>query len=295
MTWANQYAPVVYQMFKVGTQLVPTKIPRLFNVMTSTKLKEYRVGVGGMSTEVWNEYNATGQTGHTDIDRGYATTFEHDPFTARISLRKNAIKKEGIGVYQAAIQEIAISAMQKRETDAASHFVNAFSGSYLGADGVALCSASHPKGPDATGDTYDNTGTSAFSYTSLKEARQNMMDWTDQQGNPMFRNGRLVLLPNELFDEAEEMRTARGKPGTADNDGSVAGGFVYERWDYLTNAKDWWLLDELWMKQHLLWFDSEPLHMMIVDETTTDITYEFNMEYSSGWTDARFVYGNDVA
>jgi hypothetical protein len=295
MEFARNVAPVVYKFFSTGVQSVPDMIPRLFRVENSTDLKEYRQGVGGMSTEVWGEYNLTGQSGHADIDRGYATTFEHEPFTARIALEKRIIKRGGIGVYETALREIGISAMQKKQVDGASHFVNAFSGSYLGADGVALCSASHPKGPDATGDTYDNTGTAAFNYTNLKAARQAMRQWTDQQKNPMHRNGRLVLLPTELYDEAMEMATARGKPGTADNDGSVAGGFQYLEWDYLTNAKDWWLLDELRLKQDLLWFNSEPLHMMIVDETTTHITYEFNMEYSSGWSDARFVYGNDVA
>ena len=295
MNWAKNYAPVVYNYFMTGVQMVPSLIPRLFNVQTTASKKNYRVGVGGMSTEVWSEYSNTGITGHGDIDRGYATTFECDPFTARVSLLKSDLKEpNGISIYQSSIQGFGISAAQKRETDAAAIFNNAFSGSYLGADGVALCSASHPYGPDDTGNVYSNYGTAAFNYANLKAARLAMRQLVDQQGNPMFRNGTLVLLPLELNDTAKEIIDAQAKPGGADNDANAVSGFDFVQWDYLSDAESWWLLDQIWMKQHLLWFDRSPLSMMVVDETTTDITYEFHMEYVTGWSDPRFVYGNAV-
>lgn len=297
-TWASKYAPVVYGYFKAGVAMVPSLLPQLFNMSTTASKKVYRVGVGGMSTEVWAEYGRTGVTGQGDIDRGYATTFECEPFTARVTLLTSDLKEpNGISLYESTIQEVGISAQQKRETDGAGIFVNSFTASapYLGADGVALCSATHPYGPDDTGNVYVNTGTAAFSYAAMLSSRQAMRALVDQQGNPLFRQGRLVLLPIELNDTALEIQNASGKPGTANNDGSAADGFIYRSWDYLTNAKDWWLLDPIWSRQHLLWFDRTPLHMMIVDETTTEITYEFHMEYVVGWSDPRFVYGNDVA
>lgn len=295
MSWANAYAPVVYQYFMAGVQMVPTLIPRLFNVQTTTSKKQYRVGVGGTSTEVWGEYTLSGVTGHAAIDRGYATTFECDPFTARVSLDKSDLKEpNGINIYQASLKAIGISAAQKRETDASNIFNNAFSSSYVGADAVSLCNDSHPYGPDDTGNVYDNKGTAALSYKALKDARVAMRQLVDQQGNPLFRNGTTVLLPIEINDTAAEIINAQAKPGTADNDANAVSGFQFVQWDYLTDANNWFLLDMIWTKQHLLWFDRSPLSMMVVDETTTDITYEFHMEYVTGWSDPRWVYGSEV-
>jgi hypothetical protein len=295
LTWASDFAPVVYEFFKTGVDMVPSLIPTLYNVQGSMDAKEYRKGVGGTSTVVWDEYNLTGQTGHADIDPGYATTFEHSNYTARFSVKRNDINdRGGISVVQTGLQEMGISAAQKRETDAASTFVNAFDSDFTGADGVSLCNASHPQGPNDTGTTYSNTGTAAFNYTNVKAARQAMRNFVDQQGNPLFRNATLGLVPIELNDEVLEITTLQGKPGTANNDANAIVGFEFRQWDYLTDANDWWLLDPIWMRQHLQWFDRAPLTMMIVDETTTDVTYEFHMRYSYGWTDPRFVYGNEV-
>jgi hypothetical protein len=296
MTFARNFAPVVYQEVILGTQSIPDMVAKLYNVQATQSKKQYRLGIGGTQIEVWDEYNQTGQSGHGDIDRGYATTFEADPFTRRITLLKSDLKEPGgIDVYQTALREIGVSAMRKRQVDGAKTFINAFSASFVGADGVALCSASHPQGPDDTGTTYDNTGTEALSYTAILNARDNLRNLVDQQGGPLYVNGTYILAPIELLRTLQEIIPATNKPGGADNDSNAIQGFQYDVWDELTNAKDWWLIDPVRMKQHLLWFDRSPLSMMVVDENTTDITYEFHMEYVLGWVDPRWVYGNDVA
>lgn len=295
MIFARNYAPVVYQEVILGTQSIPDMVSKLFNVQTTQSKKQYRLGIGGTQIEVWDEYGQTGQTGHGDIDRGYATTFEADPFTRRISLSKSDLKEPGgIDIYSTALREIGISAMRKRQVDGAKIFINSFS-SGLGADGVVLCSASHPQGPDDTGTLYDNTGIEALSYTAILNARDNLRNLVDQQGGPLYVNGTFILAPIELLRTLQEIIPPAQKPGGANNDANAVQGFTYDVWDELTNAKDWWLIDPVRVKQHLLWFDLSPLSMMPVDETTTDITYEFHMEYVNGWVDPRFLYGNDVA
>ena len=296
LTFARNYAPIVYQEVILGAQTIPDMVSRLFNVQTTASKKNYRLGVGGTNIEVWDEYTLTGQTGHSDIDRGYATTFECAPYTRRITLDKSDLKEPGgINVYQTALREIGQSAMRKRQVDGAKIFINSFSASYTGADGVSLCNGSHPQGPDDTGTTYDNTGTDALSYTAILDARDNLRNLTDQQGGPLYVNGTYILAPIELLRTLQEIIPPAQKPGTANNDSNAVQGFTYDVWDELTNAKDWWLIDPIRMRQHLLWFDRSPLTMMVVDENTTDITYEFHMEYVNGWVDPRWLYGNDVA
>lgn len=289
--WAKDYQPVVYEWFRQGAASIPSMIPTLFAMPPSRRLTESSLGVGGIGIEVWNEYRKTGKTGHADLSRGYPKTFTHENYTARFSLKKEYIENDELGIVQEMLFQMGLSAAQKKETDAASIFNNSFTAG-LGPDGVVLCSASHPVSPDDTSTLRDNVGADAFSYSALKSARQAMRAWKDAEDKPLQANGTLALLPIELADVAIEIINATNKPGGADNDANAVQGFQHRTWDYLTDAESWWLIDPIRAKQFLKWYDRVPLMNMIVEETTTDVVYEFRMMYSFGWTHWSFVFGN---
>jgi hypothetical protein len=294
-SWAEAYQPVVYQMFMHGVNQVESKIPLIYDVRNSSVGIEYHLGMEGTDVEGWDSYRKTGDTSYADFDRGFPSTFTHQDYPRRYKLLKKYIKDNTLNIAERALSSMGISAQQKKETDAASVFNLAFT-SGLGPDGVYLCSASHPYSA-GNADTYSNTGTAAFSYTALKTARQNMRAWTDGLQQPLMRNGKVILHPIELDDEVYEIIEAQAKPGTADNDANAAmrnGGFSNISWDYLTDDNNWFVLDPLWAKQSLIWYEREPLEVMIIEENTTEIVYEFHMRYSYGWIDPRFVYGNAV-
>jgi hypothetical protein len=296
ISWAEDYQPVVYNLFMMGVDMVPSLIPALYNVQTSNSAFEYFLGLEGTDVEGWNAYKTSGETAYADFDRGFPKTFQHFNYTRNFKLLQDYIEDGTLnGAAQMAIRGLGISAAQKRETDAASTFVGAFTASapYLGPDGVALCSASHPYSR-SNADVYDNTGTESFSYTALTNAREELRDLKDGVGNPLMRNGTLILHPIELQKEVDEVLFATGKPGTANNDGTSARGFTALAWDFLTNAKDWWLIDPVWAKQSLFWFNRVNLYNQIVEVETTHVVYQFRMRYSWGFIDPRFVYGNDV-
>jgi hypothetical protein len=282
----------------MGVNMIPSVIPALYNVQTSNSAFEYFLGLEGTDVEGWNVYKDTGISAYADFDRGFPKTFQHFNYTRKFKLLQDYIEDGTLNNAAAvALRGMGISAAQKRETDAASTFIYAFTASapYLGPDAVALCSATHPFSASNAA-TYDNTGTEAFSYQALTNARQNLRNLADGVGNPLMRNGTLVLHPIELQKPVDEVLGASGKPGTGDNDGSSARGFTGLAWDFLTNATDWWLIDPVWAKQSLFWFNRVPLGApMIVEQATTHVVYEFRMRYSWGFIDPRFVYGNDVA
>lgn len=294
--WGKDYQPVVYQYFVEGMQSVPSVIPQLFDVQTSRKLYERSIGVGSVPVEQWDQYRKQGKTGYVDLDRGYPTTFTNTEYTVRYALKKILIETDELGVIQQGVNEIGVSAQNKKEVDAASVFNNAFTNSapYLGPDGVALCYASHPVGPDNTGTTRDNVGAESFSYEAMKNARMNLRGLTDGNGNPFLINGKLALIPIELEDQAMEIFGATLKPGTVLNDASALRNFNYLAWDWLTDAESWFMVDPLRIKQMLKWYNYSDLQVMVVEETTTDIVYEFKMVYSYGWRHWSFVYGNAV-
>lgn len=294
VSWAEDYQPIVYQFFMAGMQAVPDVRAQLYTVRQSTAAREDHIGMEGTDIEGWNVYKDTGISAYAEFDRGYAKTFRHYNYTRRFKMLQDYIEDGTMGVAETALRGLGISAAQKVQYDAASVFNNAWStGAYAGPDAAALCSASHPYSAGNAG-TYDNTGTEAFSYTALKNARQNLRALTDGLGQPLMRNGTLILHPIELNDVVFEIINAQGKPGTANNDANAATGFTNIAWDYLTDNESWFLIDPIWAKQSLLWYDRVGIYNEIVETATTHVVYEFRMRYSYGFIDPRFVYGNQV-
>jgi len=294
VNWAKDYQPVVYEYFLEGLDMVPSLIPSLFDVRQSNKANEYALGVGGIPVELWEKYEQDGETASADLDRGYPTTFTHKEYTLAWPLKKKHIEDDETGLIQESFNSVGVSAAQRRETHAASVFNNAFSSSYTGPDSVSLCNASHPVGPDNTGTTRDNTGTSALTYANVVAARSSMRAWNDGQENPYMANGRLVLIPTELESNAIEMFEALAKPGTANNDANAVRGFEWMMWDYLSDTNNWFLIDPMRSRRFLRWYNRSTMVPTVVKETTTEIVYEFRMRYSYGWTHWSWVYGNEV-
>ncbi len=295
LTQAETYTPVVWQAFKTGMDMIESKISLLFNVQGSTNAKEYHVGLGGSSTEVWDEFGRSGITGYMDQEIGWPTTLTPGEKTARFSLRRSDIEDPGaFNVVTESLENAGMNLQIKKEQDAASVFNNAFSGSFLGADGVALCSDSHPQAPDNTGATYDNLSTAQFNYTNLTASRTQLRNLEDSFETPLMRRGTLILHPIDLTKVVDEVLFATGKPGTADNDGSSARGFQAEEWDFLSDADNWFLIDPTWIKRSLKWYNRVMLQVMVVAETTTHIEYEFRSKYSYGWVDPRWLIGHSV-
>lgn len=294
IAWAEDYQPIVYDFFMSGVQMVEDVIPRLYTVKSSSAANEYMLGLEGTDVEGWNVFKDTGISAYADFDRGFSKTFHHYEYTRRFKLMQAYIEDGTMGIVEQSLRGLGISAAQKRQWDAASVFNNAWStGAYAGPDGAALCSASHPYSAGNSG-TYDNTGTEAFSYTALTSARTNLRALTDGVGNPLMRNGTLVLHPIQLDKVVREVIGASGKPGGADNDANAVSGYSNLSWDYLTDDESWFLVDPIWAKQSLFWFDRVPLYNKIVEVATTHVVYEFRMRYSYGFVDPRFLYGNQV-
>jgi hypothetical protein len=296
ISWAEDYQPIVYSFFMMGVDMVPTLIPALYNVQTSNSAFEYFLGLEGTDVEGWNVYKDHGVTAYADFDQGFPKTFQHANYTRRFKLLQDFIEDGELnGAAQVALRGLGISAAQKRETDAASTFNYAWTASapYLGPDGVALCSATHDYSR-SNGAHYDNTGTEAFSYEALKNARKYLRQLADGVGNPLMRNGTLILHPIELTDQVLEVLGTDRKPDSVLNAGTAARGFSNLAWDFLTDDESWFLIDPIWIKQSLFWFNRVALYSEIVERATTHVVYEFRMRYSWGFIDPRFVYGNAV-
>ena len=293
--WAELLEPGLRSIFDKQKDAIvaESRIPTLFNVIGSTKAQEHFLGVGGFGD--WNAYD--GVIEYDDNVQGWKTTLTHEEYTKGFKVGRKLVDDDQYSIINPQPKGLALSATRTREKHAASVFNNAFSGSYLGGDSVALC-GSHPYSPvDTT--THGNAGTTALSYDSVVATKKLMRLFVDDRGEYVTVMPNLLLIPAALEDTAWTIVNSMNKPGTADNDGNYVGsqGWQVLVWDYLTDANNWFMIDQAMMKMHLMWLDRVPL------EFTMDPTSDFNLEakfrgymrYSYGWSDWPWLYGHAVS
>ena len=63
LTYAKNYQPIVYEWFLEGVDSIPSLIPELFDVQTTTDISTYSLGIGGIPVEMWDQYRQNGERG----------------------------------------------------------------------------------------------------------------------------------------------------------------------------------------------------------------------------------------
>lgn len=293
--WAYLLEPGLRTIFFNQTEALAatSRVPMLFNVMNSTKANEYFLGAGGMSD--WQEYD--GKIIYDDMEQLYRTTLTHTEYVKGFKVERKLVDDDLYNLITPRPAALALSAARTKEKHAASIFNNAFSGSYTGGDGKALCASDHPLAP-LGGGTGDNSGTTALSYDAVVETRRLMREFKDDRGELMAINPDTLLVPPELEETAFAIMRTMNKVDITDYHANFVQSQVKNLivWDYLTDADNWFMLDSGMAKMHLLWLNRTEL------EFAMDPTSDFRLEarfrgyqrYSYGWSDWRFCYGHTV-
>jgi hypothetical protein len=294
--WANLLDPVVKEWFYQGYSRRASLIETLYRVQGSSRADEKISGAGAIGIDAWEQYEKTRHVPQVDMEQGYQTTFTHSQYIVDLPVEKKLIDDAQDAQVLNSSERLGDSTSLKREVDAASVFNNAFSGSYLGGDGVALCSDSHPLSPSKSGSTQDNNGTLALTKANVKTVREAMMAYTDDNGNKVAVTPNTILVPPGLEDDALEITKSLLDPSSANNTiNPQAGRFNVLVWHYLTDSNAWFMIDSMLMKMSLLWFNRDPvdIHLRLGDDPTVMVFWRAYMRYSFGWTDWRWVYGNN--
>lgn len=288
--------PIIYHHFGLGQTRVPSLRSRLFNVQTSTLAEEKGTGMGGISPDAWDEYRTKGTKGRLEMDQLYTQTYTHVEYPVRLEIEKRLILNDQYGQINTQIQRAGLSGAIKQEIDAAGLLNNAFSSSYTWSDAVALCSTAHPKSKHKSAGTQSNKGTSALTKAAVSATRIAMAKFTDDKGNILGVSPNELWVPPELEDTALEIVGSVLDPSSANNAiNPQAGRFTVIPWARLTDTNNWFMADSVWRQQVVNWYDRETLDVMLVDESTTHLTYEMKMHYSYGVDDWRWIYGHEVA
>lgn len=293
--WADALDPIVRKWFEQGFARRRSLIPTLFNVQGSERAYEEISSVGAVGIDQWDLYEQSGQIPSADFDQGYKKTYEHLEFVMDMQIERKFYDDNNFSEITRIPMRIGDSASLKREIDAAAVFNNAFSDTYAGADAVGLCSTAHPYSPQKTSATQANEGTYSLTKTNVGLVRQAMQAFTDDTGNLVAVTPDTLLVPPELEDAALVIAGSPDDPTTANRAiNPQSGRFNVQIWHYLTDSNAWFMIDSNLMKQSLDWFNRVPLSILPkVEDKTVIATWRAYMRYSLGWSDWRWVYGNN--
>lgn len=294
--WSDALDPIVADWFEQGYSRRAPISPMLFNVQTSMRAYEELSGVGAIGIDMWDQWENAGIVPQADFDQSYKTTLTHKEYALELAIRRTLVADNQFPQIMNSTMRIGDSAALKRETDGASVFNNAFDvTNFPGADGQSLCDGAHPFSPAKTGSTQSNTGTLSLTKTNVATTRENMMAFTDDNGNKVAVTPDLLLVPPALEDEGLEITRSLLDPDSANNKiNPQSGRFSVVTWHYLTDSNAWFMIDSMLMKQSLFWFDREPVQIRPkVEDKTLVATWIAYMRYVYGWSDWRWIYGNN--
>ena len=221
---------------------------------------------------------------HTEIALGYAITRK----AVDDNLYKSQFMPSNLGLIE--------SFQQTKEIYGANVLNTAQTyNSYVGGDGVALCSTSHPIDGGTVANTFStqqDLNESSF-LNGMINIRTN---FRDQAGLKVFARGRKLIVPPQLEPVAIRLTKTELRPGSADNDvnsilstaGGLPEGYIVN--DFLTSAYSWFLLTNIdglaYMER--IKFESD----MQVDFVTDNLLVKGYERYSFGYYNWRSIFGS---
>jgi len=301
--WPRFLLPIVRKEWFQKMISISSPSAQFYGTDSSTGPVEYSQGIGDFG--LVSEYNSADAEGpgatipYDSFSPLYEKTFTHKEYAKGVAIERKLWDDDQKGNIKRRARSLGNSFGTTIATHQTSVFNNAFSASVVGADAVALCSASHPNRPNDAATLHSNKGTTALSYAAVKTTLQLAQRFEDDRGNPLPVMLRRLLVPIELQATAYEIVNAINKPGTADNDANFLQSQNLEVVvdPYLTDANNWFMIDPSASLEHLLWF------WRVRAELTLDPASDYNlvakyrgyMRYSFGWDDFRWIFGHEVA
>ena len=243
---------------------------------------------------------------YDSAQESYASRYTHETIALAFAVTEEAMEDNLYDTFaKVRAKGLARAMGSTKQVKAANTFNNAFSGSYLGGDGVALISDSHPTVGD--GNQSNKIGTAAISMTTLETAITNISKIKDDRGIMVASSAQSVHIPPDLAMETDMLLHSAGLPnGTlaypgstyAPNDlnpipnmGLLPGGFFVNR--RFTDADNWFVKTDV-PNGSKMFVRMALATKMEPDFDTGNLRYKARERYSFGWSDWRQWFGADV-
>ena len=266
----------------------------IYETETSERSFEEETKLSGFSAApVKNEGSAIS---YDNAQEAWTARYNHETIALGFSLTEEAIEDNLYDSLSARYTKALARAMAyTKQVKAAAVLNNGFSANYLGGDGVALFSASHPL---ITGGVNSNIPTTAadLNETSLESAVIQISLWTDERGLLIAAKPKKLVVPSSLQFVATRLLETELRVGTADNDinaiknnGSISEGYCVNH--FLTDTNAWFLTTDV--PNGMKHFVRSPLsNSMDGDFDTGNVRYKSRERYSFGWSDPLGMFGS---
>jgi len=269
----------------------------LYDVETSERSFEEETKLSGFSAApVKNEGSAIA---YDNAQEAFTARYNHETIALGFSLTEEAIEDNLYDTLSSRYTKGLARAMSyTKETKAAAVLNNGFSGSYIGGDGVALFSSSHPLVSGGVNANQPSTPAD-LNETSLEAAVIQIAAWTDERGLLIAAKPRKLVVPPALMFVATRLLETELRVATADNDinalknnGSIPEGYCVNH--FLTDTNAWFLTTDV--PNGLKHFIRAPLGTsMDGDFDTGNVRYKARERYSFGWSDPLGMFGSSGA
>lgn len=266
---------------------------KLFDKYSSSKAYEEDVGQSSFGLAI---QKAEGAPIQYDSERqGFTTRYSHAVFALGFIITREIMEDDQYDVVgQNKAQGLAYSIRQTKEVLGTNVYNRAFNSSYVGGDGVALLSASHP---NIAGGTWSNLIATAsdLSEASLEQAVIDIAAYTNDRGLKIAVKPKSLVIPYTLQFEAARILKTVGRVGTDNNDINALNSMGMFKDvivnHYLTDNDAWFIRTDV--PNGMKYFDRRSDEFgMDNDFDTENAKFKASFRASWGWTDAKALYGS---
>ena len=281
--------PSVQTFFDIGAASIEDARAQIFDVQQDSVGIVNRLGLGAISTDVFDGLSTIGIPGRISADAGYSINWVPVEYPAYLTIPKPLVE-HGNGIDQRYLRNTGVTWQAKVQKLAMDLFNNAFTDTGTEIDGVSLCNAAHPHGPSNSA-TYNNTSTGALNAARVEMARSAMVSQENDAGDPVGMPPNVILVPTAL--ESTALQIANSALANRDNQiNARQGQYTVVSSPYLTSPTAWFMINTL--RGSLLWVetDSPGFDPQAINYQPHETNYGVYARAAFGVLDPRDVYGS---
>jgi hypothetical protein len=291
-------APGLYEvMFNEMEQTPPSWMP-VFNTRDSKRAYEEDFKMAGLGSMVSKPEGVA--TTFDDPVKGNVVRYTHSSYGLGFRITREMYDDDLYDIMQDMSAELARAAAYKIEIDAWSVLNNAFSSSFLGQDGLALCHTAHTRLDGGATIANKPTTDVDLSFTAYQAALDHFKVLVDDRGRPLNVAPAMTIIDPTFEWIAREIMESEFKPYTANNEINVvkSGDRTYQLCRYLTDADSWFTVAPKRQKKSRaghdmkFWWRVRPEYANADDFLTGDAMFKTYARYSKGFSEWRGVYGS---
>jgi hypothetical protein len=296
--YGTSMLPALRAIVDDGYKQYTPQFPSIFNVLSSSRSLEQFTQVSGVGR--FSQLNE-GEAIRRDMAvQGFKSSFIHSRWGLSVPVTVDMVEDDKWDLVGKLHRDLGWSCSETQELDAVSTFNNGFSGSFLGPDGVALFSASHPL--YKAGGVQSNVLSVAADLDMIPLQLMLTQFSLQKRASGEFIHAvprNLVIHPSNLW-LAHALTKSTDDPTTADRSinplGAAPDGIPKPfAWRYLTDTDAWFITSEP-ARTGLVWFwRKRPYTKSWTDDETEVGVTGMRYKKSHGWNDYIGVMGTPGA